>query len=47
MKILRCYCPELLHMDAELYRTLFGYLDYGDDLDDLLFYGETYYVSER
>ena len=34
-------------MDEQLFRCLYGWLDYGEDLDDLLFYGEIYHISER
>jgi hypothetical protein len=39
--------PEWFHMDKDLYWYLFGFLAFGDDLDDLIFYGEHYFVSER
>lgn len=41
------WCPEQLHLDGELFQHLFGFLDFGDDLDDLIFFGEPYFVSER
>ena len=34
-------------MDEQLFRCLYGWLDYGEDLDDLLFYGMEYSISER
>lgn len=40
-------CPGFFHLDETLFQILYGWLDYGEDLDDLLFYGEAYAVSER
>lgn len=47
MDLSRHCCPEWLHLDDALYRCLFGFLDFGDDLDDMIFYGEPYFISER
>lgn len=42
-----CFCPEMLHLDDELFWRLFGFLDFGEDLDDMIFFGENYFISER
>lgn len=47
MNISRRCCPELLHLDDALYWYLFSFLDFGEDLDDMIFYGESYFISER
>lgn len=38
-------CPE--NLDENLYTCLFSYLSVGVDLDDLIFSGEDWQLSER
>ena len=47
MKIAPCCCPELLQMDEDLFWYLFRFLEFGEDLDDMIFFDESYSVSER
>ncbi len=47
MNLTRRCCPELLHLDDTLYWALYRFLDFGEDLDDMIFYDESYFVSER
>ncbi|MDD5953053.1 MAG: hypothetical protein PUC32_05320 [Oscillospiraceae bacterium] len=47
MNLSRRCCPELLHLEDTLFWYLFGFLDYGEDLDDMIFYGQPYEISER
>lgn len=39
--------PEQLHLDDALFRCLYSFLEFGEDLDDMIFFEESYMISER